>query len=76
MVQASKIRYELNFISINRRVLSRDKRNLYLSPDIIKVIKEGNIVALLETWLSKPNLNRIDSLHDDFIGHGVANIMF
>ena len=66
----------LRFLSINCRVLPRDKRNLELRPDIIKVMKDANIVALHETWLSKQNLNRINSLHDDFIGHGVVIIMF
>ena len=65
----------LRFISNKIRVLPRDKRNLDHKPDIIKVTKDANIVALQETWLSKQNLNHINSLHDDLIGYGVAIIM-
>ena len=50
----------LRFISNKIRVLPRDKRNLDHKPDIIKVTKDANIVALQETWLSKQNLNHIN----------------
>ena len=66
---------DLRLISNNCRGLPGDKRSLDLRPDIIMVMKDAHIVALQETWLSKQNLNRINSLHNDFVGHGVAIIM-
>ena len=65
---------DLRFISYNCRGLPRDKRSLDLRPDIIKVMTDSHIVALQETWLSKQNLNCINSLHDDFVGFGVARV--
>ena len=65
---------DLRFISYNCRGLPRDKRSLGLRPDIIEVMKDSHIVALQETWLSKQNLNCINSLHDDFVGYGVAKV--
>ena len=60
--------------SYNCRGIPKDKRRLALRPDIEKVLEEAHFVAFQETWLSKQDLNCINSLHDDYVGFGVAKV--
>ena len=64
----------LRTITYNCRGLPKSKRSLNLRPDIIKVFNDADIVAFQETWYSKQDLSCINSLHDEFIGSGVAKI--
>ena len=45
-----------------------------LRPDISAIFNNAHIVALQETWFSKQDLKCINSLHDEFLGHGNAKI--
>ena len=65
---------DLQFISYNCRGIPKDKTGLALRPDIINVLENCHIAAFQETWLSKQSLNCLNSLHDNFVGSGVAKI--
>ena len=54
------------------RGLPKDGNSLYLRPDIVTVLEEGNIVCMQETWYSKQDLDILNNLHPNFSGTGVS----
>ena len=60
--------------SYNCRGLPKDRKKLLLRPDICEVLEKSHVVAIQETWYAKQNLKSLNSLHQDFIGVGVATI--
>ncbi|CAL4073499.1 unnamed protein product, partial [Meganyctiphanes norvegica] len=60
--------------SYNCRGLPKDSKKLLLRPDICEVLEKSHVVAIQETWYAKQNLKSLNSLHQDFIGVGVATI--
>ena len=48
------------------RGLPKDGNSLYLRPDIVTVLKKGDIVCMQETWYSKQDLDILNNLHPNF----------
>ena len=65
---------DLRLTTYNSRGLPKNNRSLNLRPDIVKVLNDSHIVAFQETWYSKQDLSCINSLHNEFVGSGVAKI--
>ena len=65
---------DLRLTTYNSRGLPKNNVRLNLRPDIVKVLNESHIVAFQETWYSKQDLSCINSLHNEFVGSGVAKI--
>ena len=60
--------------SYNCRGLPKDKTKMSLRPDIIDLLESSQIIAIQETHYSQQDLKSINSLHESFVGFGVARI--
>ena len=60
--------------SYNCRGLPKDRTKLSLRPDIVELLESSHIIAIQETHYSQQDLKNINSLHDSFVGFGVAKI--
>ena len=64
----------LKIASYNCRGLPKTRNKLMLRPDILTLFKENDIIGLQEIHFSKQDLNSLNSLHDSYVGTGVAKI--
>ena len=64
----------LKVASYNCRGLPKDKIQLQLRPDILELFENNDIIAFQETHYSVQQLKSINSLHNGFVGFGVAKI--
>ena len=64
----------LKVASYNCRGLPKDKTQLQLRPDIMELFENNHIIAFQETHYSVQQLKGINSLHNGFVGFGVAKI--
>ena len=64
----------LKIISYNCRGLPKDRSKLSLRPDVNNLFDTGDIIAFQETHYSKQNIKILNSLHDSFVGFGVAKV--
>ena len=52
--------------------MPKDKKRLILRQDLCEILRDNHIIALQETWLSKQQLDILNSTHKNFIGAGAA----
>ena len=60
--------------SYDCRGLPKYKTKMSLRPDIIDLLESSQIIAIQETHYSQQDLKSINSLHESFVGFGVAKI--
>ena len=61
-------------VSYNCRGFPKDRAKLAMRPDIVELLDLCHILAIQETHYSVQDLRCINSLHDSFVGCGVAKI--